>query len=153
MLWLADRKCTQPLNTQVVGVSTAEGTREILNSPIYRNAAPCHRSVHIYTNINKTIKDGDIAPWSIWTTGLYGYKWKDLNNGKIWKKRTLKNQKIRLFYCNGEDGWAVALLHLPSRLRRSGRAYVLLPCVCIGDDTQDPSDTPHLLIRYPPDIP
>ena len=48
--WLIEN-VPQPSNTQVVAASTAENTREILNSPLNRNAAPCHRLVHIYTNI------------------------------------------------------------------------------------------------------
>ena len=49
---------------------------------------------------NKTIKDGDIAPWLIWN---------NLSNwpyGKIWTERKEKNTKKRLNNRNGEDGRA-----------------------------------------------
>ena len=43
-----------------------------------------------------------------------------------------------------------------SRLRRSGCAYVLLLCVCIADDMQNPLNTPSykldipkIFLRYP----
>ena len=61
-------------------------------------------------NNNKTIEDGDIAPW------------KDLQ--KNWTKIKEKNKETTIFWY-GEDRQALAFsLRRPSRLRRSGRAYV-----------------------------
>ena len=57
-----------------------------------------------------TIKDGDIAPW------------KDLQ--KDWTKIKEMNKEITIFWY-GEDHQALAFsLRQPSRLQRSGRAYV-----------------------------
>ena len=59
-------------------------------------------------------------------------------------------------------GWSSCCFFLrpSSRLRRSGRAYVLLLCVCIADDMQNPSNTPSykldipkIFSRYPQVIP
>ena len=59
---------------------------------------------------NKTIKDGDIAPW------------KDLQ--KNWTKKKEKDKEKTISWY-GEDRQALAFsLHRPSRLWRSGRAYV-----------------------------
>ena len=59
---------------------------------------------------------------------VYLAKWKDLNKGKIWTKRTWKNQKIRLNYCDGEDGRAVAFFYV--RLRAFGAQAVRMYCCC-----------------------
>ena len=80
---------------------------------------------------------------------------KDLNKENIKEPK----DKIKLLQWGG---WSSScfFLRLSSRLWRSGRAYVLLLCVCIADDMQNPSNTssykldiPKIFSRYPQVIP
>ena len=87
--------------------------------------------------------------------------WKDLNKGCILTKRTQKNQKIRLNYCNGEDGRAVAFFNVC--LRAFGAQAVRMYCCCayellmICRIHQTPPSyklyIPKIFSRYPQDIP
>ena len=72
-----------------------------------------------------------------WEQLVYLAVWKDLNK----ENKDEPKDKIKLMQWGG---WSSCCFFLrpSSRLRRSGRAYVLLLCVCIADDMQNPSNNP-----------
>ena len=96
---------------------------------------PCHQSLKFSSyqfaiwntqlDRNKTIKDGDIAPWLIWNNLS---TWP---NGKIWTNRKEKNNEIGLNHRNREDSIAFAFLtsaFAPSALRPCIQHVSLIIC-------------------------
>ena len=81
---------------------------------------------------NKTIKDGDIAPWSIWNK-LYTWPY-----DKIWTKRKEKNKEKRLNHRKGEDGRAFPFF--AASLRAFGAQALCMQNVFFSSDVSSVFD-------------